>query len=376
MKWPKVAAKHRAGIAEALAVVTPAFVSSSRGAPEREVLREALYGWAFRATLTAGGVVSRADAETPPPDVATALAWIAKHSLKVTEVARPERMRAGLDALSLKLNGEPAAENTASRKRMVLSNAMRYAVERGVLSANPLLRIDRAPPTRDDEVDFRYVPNPKQAAALIAAVREQGGRGAHLAPFFGCLYYAAMRPSEVAALRAADCRLPESGWGELILAGSRPEVGSGWTNDGAFYEQRGLKRRARKATRPVPVPPVLTVMLREHIKAYGTTEDGHLFRAARGGRVRSTEYCDLWDMARGKALTPDEAATPLAAVPYSLRHAGVSLWINSGVDPVEVARRAGHSLTVLFRFYAKILRGGQSHANRLIDKGLSSGDDR
>ncbi|MDQ1009760.1 hypothetical protein QFZ82_004245 [Streptomyces sp. V4I23] len=48
--------------------------------------------------------------------------------------------------------------------------------------------------------------------------------------------------------------------------------------------------------------------------------------------------------------------------------------INSGVDPVEVARRAGHSLTVLFRFYARILRGQQSLANDLIDKGLSSSD--
>lgn len=218
------------------------------------------------------------------------------------------------------------------------------------------------------------MPNPEQAAALIAAVRERGDRGAHLAPFFGCLYHAAMRPSEIAALREADCRLPESGWGELVLAGSRPEVGSGWTDDGASHEQRGLKRRARRATRPVPIPPVLTKMLRDHIEAYGTAEDGRLFRAARSGRVRSTEYCEAWDKARGKALSEAEAATPLADVPYSLRRAGVSLWINSGADPVEVARRAGHSLTVLFRFYAKILRGQQSLANELIHKGLSSDD--
>lgn len=374
MKWPKAAAKHRASIAEALATVTPAFLSTTRGAPAPEVLRLALYSWAFRATPTDKGVfVSRSEAEEPPAEVVAALAWVAKHSLKVTEAARPERTRAALDALSRKLNGEPAADNTANRKRMVLSNAMRYAIEKGVLSANPLARVDWDPPAKDDEVDFRYVPNPQQAADLIAAVREQGPRGAHLAPFFGCLYYAAMRPSEIAALTAADCRLPEAGWGELVLAGSRPEVGSGWTDDGASYEQRGLKRRARRATRPVPIPPVLVGMLREHIKTYGTAEDGRLFRAARGGRVRSTEYCEVWDRARVKALTKAEAATPLADVPYSLRHAGVSLWINSGVDPVEVARRAGHSLTVLFRFYAKILRGQQALANDLIDKGLSGG---
>ncbi|MEU0084784.1 site-specific integrase [Streptomyces sp. NPDC006274] len=375
MKWPKAAAKHRASIAEALATVTPAFVATTRGAPEPEVLRTSLYSWAFRAAQADDGTfVSRADAEEPPADVQAALTWLAKHSLKVTDAAKPDRMRAALDALSRRLDGKPAADNTVNRKRMVLSNAMRYAIEKDVLSVNPLARVDWDPPTKDDEVDFRYVPNPKQAAALIAAVREQGTRGAHLAPFFGCLYYAAMRPSEIAALTAADCKLPETGWGELILAGSRPEVGSGWTDDGASFEQRGLKRRARKATRPVPIPPVLTAMLRDHIEAYGTAEDGRLFRAARGGRVRSTEYCEVWDTARGKALTKAEVASPLADVPYSLRHAGVSLWINSGVDPVEVARRAGHSLTVLFRFYAKILRGQQTLANDLIDKGLSSGD--
>ncbi|MEV2245446.1 hypothetical protein [Streptomyces sp. NPDC049970] len=124
----------------------------------------------------------------------------------------------------------------------------------------------------------------------------------------------------------------------------------------------------------MPIPPVLVALLREHIEQYGAGPDGHIFRAARGGRVRSTEYCALWEVARTAVLSQPEAASPLAAVPYSLRHAGVSLWINAGVDPVEVARRAGHSIAVLFRFYAKILRGQQDRANQLIDVGLSSDD--
>ncbi|MET9376251.1 site-specific integrase [Streptomyces sp. NPDC002992] len=374
MKWPKAAAKHRASIAEAFATVTPAFVSSSRGAPDDVVLRKALYGWAFRATQDADGVLCpRHQVEDPPADIAAALSWIAENTVKMTEVGTSDRLRKALDALSKRLDGKPAADNTVNRKRMVLSNALRYAVERGTLPANPLGRVDWTAPDKDDEVDFRYVPNPDQAADLIDAVRQLSARGEHMAAFFGCLYYAAMRPSEIAALRAEDCILPKTGWGELILAGSRPEVGSGWTNDGKSFEQRGLKRRARTATRSVPIPPVLTAMLREHKEKYGVADDGRLFRAAMGGRVRSTEYCELWDAARLKALSAKEAGTPLANVPYSLRHAGVSLWINSGVDPMEVAQRAGHSLTVLFRFYAKILKGQQSRANELIEKGLSGG---
>ncbi len=57
-------------------------------------------------------------------------------------------------------------------------------------------------------------------------------------------------------------------------------------------------------------------------------------------------------------------------MPYSLRHAGVSLCIKSGVDPTEVAASAGHSIAVLYRSYAKILKGGSEHANRLIEQGL------
>jgi integrase len=112
-------------------------------------------------------------------------------------------------------------------------------------------------------------------------------------------------------------------------------------------------------------------MLRDHIARYGTAPDGRLFRAARGGRVRSTEYCDMWEAARIAVLSKEEAASPLAKVPYSLRHAGVSLWIKSGVDPAEVAQRAGHSIAVLYRFYAKILQGGRTRSNQLIALELS-----
>ncbi|MFF3515439.1 HAD family hydrolase [Streptomyces sp. NPDC002573] len=134
--------------------------------------------------------------------------------------------------------------------------------------------------------------------------------------------------------------------------------------------------RKRGATRTVPIPPVLVHLLREHIARYGTADDGRLFRAARGGRVASTEYCDVWERARKAVLSRREAASALAAVPYSLRHAGVSLWIKSGVDPAEVAARAGHSIAVLYRFYAKILKGGQQHSNNLIARALDVGDQR
>jgi integrase len=373
MKWPRAAAKHRAGIAESLTIATSALVSSNKGMPDRAILRRALRTWAFQMCRTDAGVVARKDTEAIPEAEAAALAWVSKNSVKMAELGTSERMRAALTALSLKLDGTAAADNTFRRRRGVLNNALRYAVERDLLTVNPLSRIDWEPPENDDEVDFRYVPGPDLARNLIRAVGLQGHRGEHLEAFFGCLYYAAMRPSEVAALKKRACVLPDDAgaWGELVLSESRPEVGSGWTDDGQPYEKRGLKRRARKATRAVPIPPVLVRMLREHIRMHGTAPDGRLFCAVGGGRVRSTEYTELWQSACEKALSADETETPLADVPYCLRHAGVSLWINAGVDPPEVASRAGHSVAVLFRFYAKILRGRQDHSNDLISKALA-----
>jgi hypothetical protein len=56
--------------------------------------------------------------------------------------------------------------------------------------------------------------------------------------------------------------------------------------------------------------------------------------------------------------------------PYDLRHGGVSFWLSPGVDPVEVARRAGHSVAVLLRVYAKVLAHTRERSNRLIDAAL------
>jgi integrase len=60
-----------------------------------------------------------------------------------------------------------------------------------------------------------------------------------------------------------------------------------------------------------------------------------------------------------------------AARPYDLRHAAVSLWLNGGVAATEVANRAGHSVEVLLRVYAKCIDGGEEAANRRIDEALA-----
>ncbi|MFD5430078.1 hypothetical protein [Streptomyces sp. NPDC127084] len=219
------------------------------------------------------------------------------------------------------------------------------------------------------------VATPAQARALLDAVRAQGPRGAHLVAFYACIYYAAMRPEEVSMLSAEQCELPPEGWGRLMLAGARPQVGSAWTDDGKPYEERQLKHRARRAVRPVPIPPVLVAILRAHLEAFGTTTGGQLFSAVRGGPVRSQEYGAAWKEARKKALTAAQVASPLVSIPYDLCHACVSFWLRSGVSLAETARRAGQSIAVLQRYYAKVLDGEEARMNELIDQGLAEQED-
>ncbi|MGW2411191.1 hypothetical protein ACWCV5_03265 [Streptomyces tubercidicus] len=47
----------------------------------------------------------------------------------------------------------------------------------------------------------------------------------------------------------------------------------------------------------------------------------------------------------------------------------------SGVDPAECARRAGQSIQVLFRYYAKFLAEARHHANRLIEDSMRRWDE-
>ncbi|GHG82708.1 tyrosine-type recombinase/integrase [Streptomyces griseocarneus] len=360
-RWDRTPGGTRRTMADALATITPALVEPGAQHPEPRVLRRALYSWAFN---------KKAWQSPPPEEWRKALAWIEQRSLPIGRMEDAIVLRQALDALSLKLDGKPAAAKTALRKKAALSDILSMAVEKGYFTANPLHGVRWQKPYVAEEVDPECVPNPHQVSLLLEAVREQGGRGPHLEAFFGCMYYAAMRPAEVIRLERAQCRLPDRGWGLLTLRGGVVLAGKEWTDDGTAHEVHPLKKRALKETRPVPIPPVFVTMIREHIDRYGTAPDGRLFRSGAGLYVQSAAYGKTWTKARGMALTEEEQSSLVAKRPYDLRHAGISFWLHSGVDPAECARRAGQSIEVMFRVYAKVLANGQERANQRIEEAM------
>ena len=222
-------------------------------------------------------------------------------------------------------------------------------------------------PAVAEAVDRRVVISPAQARDLLAAVRAQGVRGQRMEAFYGCLYYAALRPSEAVAVTEADCHLPDAGWGRIDLAVSEPRAGRAWTDTGTTRQAKSLNHRADGDIRPVPVPPVLVTLLRA---AYRHGSTGRLFRTARGRPLQDSAISAVWQAARASALTEAQQASPLARRPYDLRHACVSLWLNAGVPATEVARRAGHSVAVLLKVYAHCIDGQSDTINQRIDTAL------
>ncbi|WP_326626641.1 tyrosine-type recombinase/integrase [Nonomuraea fuscirosea] len=373
-KWKAASAKYRQDIARALTAATPAMFASSKGKPADLDLRTAMRRWGFNTK-------QRAEASEETAEV---LAWLSKNTHPVSALAEAAVVRALLDAATSRLNGKPAATSTIRRHKTILQNALDYAVELKLLDANPIKALRWKPPRVTYEVDKRSVVNHAQARRLLAEVAAQKPSGRRLVAFFAIIYYAGLRPEEVVKLAGDNVTLPElvtnpetgeleepaDDWGELHLAGAAPFAGREWTDDGSLREERALKHRADGETRTVPCPPALTRILRAHLAEFGTGPGDRLFTGVRGGELPGITYRRVWAKAREKALTKQEAQSPLARRIYDLRHACVSTWLNAGVPATQVAEWAGHSVEVLLRIYAKCVVGQDAVARQRIDQAL------
>lgn len=375
MKWNAASAKYRRAIAQALTAATPPMLTAGSNGLNGPELRSALVNWGFNTKQRA----------MAPEDVADILAWLGRNTREAAELSNPALSRQVLNAATSKLDGNRAAPTSVHRNKAVLLNALDYAVELKVLDQNPIKNLKWRAPKMAWEVDRRVVVNPRQARALLEAVRVQQPSGPRLVAFFGVLYYSGLRPEEAVGLRRRDVLLPdtiddpsaqserepEDLWGELHLRAARPEVGKQWTDSGSGREDRGLKHRAEGESRRVPCPPALTRLLRDHLAQFAGEPAAMLFLGVEGRPLATITYRRAWDRARLTALSTEEYRSPLARRPYDLRHACLSTWLNGGVGATQVAEWAGHSVEILLRVYAKCIEGQDEIAKRRITAALA-----
>lgn len=286
---------------------------AERGRPDAKVLRLALRSYAF---------VPPTWDQAVPDDVAKALIWVADPSRPVTDLTDRDTAKEAVAALKVNNNGKPAAVKTAARRYSTLLSCMGYAVERKLLSSNPVTGVKLARNGRTvEEIDPRTVPSLAQARRLLdgaATLKTRNvDRAGHLAVYFAVMYYAGMRPSEVRGLRRADLDLPEEGWGRALLGESLPQNDGKWFDDGEQFTSQPLKHRGKGAVRPVALPPVLVALLRAHIQVHGIAPDGRIFfDGPSRSPISNMTRAYMWERVRQEALTEAELAIGLAKRPY------------------------------------------------------------
>ena len=188
-----------------------------------------------------------------PADVEAVLAWLLRNTRPVSDLGHSADARALLETAVTRLDGTRAAATSARRHRAVLFNALQYAVELGLLDANPVKDLRWTAPRASQAIDPRRVINPDQARALLTAVDAQQPSGPRLVAFFGVMYYCGLRPEEAVMLGTADLSLPvDDGWGEITMTTTAPDAGTRSTNSGAERDKRGLKHGVRVRSGPCP----------------------------------------------------------------------------------------------------------------------------
>ena len=94
MKWRGLAPKSRQSVADALTAVTPVLLSTTRGVPDKNLLRKALDQWVL--------VPPRRAKEDPDEDIASVVRWLKRSTVSLSALKDPSQgpglVRAALDA--------------------------------------------------------------------------------------------------------------------------------------------------------------------------------------------------------------------------------------------------------------------------------------
>src|SRR5205085_5280882 len=97
------------------------------------------------------------------------------------------------------------------------------------------------------------------------------------------------------------------------------------------------KPKTRAARRTVGLPRAVIDELAAHLEQFAG--DDLVFTAPAGGPLRVPAW-------RRRTWYPAVRAAGLERLrPHDLRHTAVAMWIAAGANPLEVARRAGHTST-------------------------------
>ena len=236
LKWPQWSGHSRRSGVESLTLLTPLLVKD--GAPKPPAgLADWLRTVGYRPGLASDGAHAT---------------WLERWSIALHEI-EPPLIETVLAAVTSKADGGATAPAVARRRRGTFGAVLRAAVRRGLLSTNPMDRVEWRSPVGAVAIDVATVPAPSDILAIVDHVAALPSSGARYAALFATVGIVGMRPSEAIGLRAHDLELPARGWGLASVRGAVTSPGTRYTGDGVVTEAKGLKHRAADATRRGPV---------------------------------------------------------------------------------------------------------------------------
>ena len=207
--------------------------------------------------------------------------------------------------------------SSVQRSFSVLRQVLDVAVDSGLLAANPASRV-RLPRPQRFEAHF-LTPDELELLASVIAPRY---RAMVLVMAWGTL-----RIGEAAGLRRIDLDLAA---GRLRVANNVVEVGS------RLHEGPPKTAAGRRS---MTLPTSVAAELRVHVARSASSR--YVFPAPKGGPLRAADW-------RKGVWHPAVEAARLAPLrPHDLKHTGVALLAAAGVEPSEIARRAGHTSVAL-----------------------------
>jgi len=252
-----------------------------------------------------------------------------------------EEVQAWVNLLAKRL-----APSSVQRSFTVLRQVLDVAVDSGLLAPNPASRVRRPRPQRFEA----HFLTPDELELLASSI-EPRYRAMVLVMAWGTL-----RIGEAAGLRQIDLDLAA---GRLRVANNVVEVGSR-LNEGPPKTAAGR--------RSMTLSPSVATELRVHVAL--SVSSRYVFPAPKGGPLRAADW-------RKGVWHPAVEAARLAPLrPHDLKHTGVALLAAAGVDPSEIARRAGHtSVAFTYDHYGHLFPETDRDAAAKLDAIRASGLD-
>jgi site-specific recombinase XerD len=237
----------------------------------------------------------------------------------------PETLQAWMDQMA----AEDLALSTMRSRQSTVSSFCNWLVKRGLLQANPVVRLDRPPHRKESP---RQVPGPELMDQLIRAARER--RRPRDVALFLILRFTGMRRESVTTLRVRNIA-PDWGLRGVVVKGGK--------------------------TRDIPLPSVVTLYLQQYVENVVAKENGPLtpdtplfwssWGRSRQGKVRMPmSGKNFWRLCKtyGRLIGYPQLK------PHDLRH-GVAMEVYGQHHDLEQVRALlGHVRLETTQVYARI----------------------